>query len=120
MVQMARNYHNSIQHKDCPDEHARMMATEISLEKCNVHLSETEFKEMDKNLTTEDIGEALKLSNDGKASGLDGIPYEFYKLLDILFRRSEGTDQNLFDVLSFLAKLYADIETYGIVQSSKF
>jgi len=120
MAEMAQNYHNSIQDKDSPDEYARMMATEITLEKCNIHLSEMEFKEMDKNLTTEDIEETLRLSHNGKAPGLDGIPYEFYKLLDILFHRSRGADSEMFDVLAFLTKVYADIELHGIVQSSKF
>jgi hypothetical protein len=41
MAEMARNYHNSIQERDGPDEYARMMATEIALEKCNIRLSET-------------------------------------------------------------------------------
>ncbi len=58
MAEMARNYHNSIQGRDSPDEYARMMATEIALEKCNIRLSETEFKEMDNNLPTRDIDEA--------------------------------------------------------------
>jgi hypothetical protein len=60
---MARDYHNSSQEKDVSDEYGRMMATEISLEKCDVHLSESEFKE----ITVEDLGYALKLSNNGKA-----------------------------------------------------
>jgi hypothetical protein len=50
MAKMARDYHNSIQHRDLPDEYGRMMATEITVEKCNVRLSENEFKEMDKDL----------------------------------------------------------------------
>jgi hypothetical protein len=64
----------STQHKDTPDEYARMMAIEITLEKCNVRLSEPEFNDMDKDLTIEDIEEALRLSHNGKAPGLDGIP----------------------------------------------
>ncbi|KAJ7909671.1 hypothetical protein B0H13DRAFT_2661357 [Mycena leptocephala] len=34
---MARDYHNSIQDKDLPDDYGRIMATEITLEKCNNH-----------------------------------------------------------------------------------
>jgi hypothetical protein len=45
--------------------------TEITLEKCNVRLSESEFKEMDKTLDAEDVGDALRLSNNGKAPGMD-------------------------------------------------
>jgi hypothetical protein len=79
MAQMARDYHDSVQRKDLPDEYGRIMATEITLEQCQVRLSKTEFENMDKELRYEDIGEALKLSNNGKAPGMDGLPYEFYK-----------------------------------------
>jgi ankyrin repeat protein len=37
----------------------------------DVNLLESEFKEMDKEMTAEDIGYALKLSNNGKATGID-------------------------------------------------
>jgi hypothetical protein len=60
---------------------------------------------MDKELTTEDISDTLKLSNNGKAPGLDGIPYEFYKMLDIIFQHRKGTDHKMFDVLAFLTSL---------------
>jgi hypothetical protein len=69
MTDMARDYHNSIQDKDLSEEQGRIMATEITLEKCNVHLSESEFTEMDKALDTQDVGEALRLSNNGEAPG---------------------------------------------------
>ncbi|KAJ6534056.1 hypothetical protein DFH09DRAFT_1092216 [Mycena vulgaris] len=87
MAKMARDYHDSIQHKDQPDKYGRMLATKIMLEKWDVWLSEHEFKkmeEMDKAITVEDLASALKLSNNGKAPGIDEIPYEFYKILDIL------------------------------------
>ncbi|KAJ7837859.1 hypothetical protein B0H14DRAFT_2588948 [Mycena olivaceomarginata] len=73
----AKGYHpkESIsEFKDQPDEYGRILATKITLEKCKVRLSEIEFNEMDKELTTGDIGDALKLSNNGRAPGLDGIP----------------------------------------------
>jgi hypothetical protein len=118
--QMARDYHESTQHKETPDEYARMMATEITLEKCNLRLSEPEFNDMDNDLTIEDIEEALRLSHNGKAPGFDGIPYKLYKLLDILYRQSRKTKSETFNILAFLTKLYADIEQYGIIQGSKF
>jgi hypothetical protein len=60
---MARDYYDSIQTKDCPDEYSRMMATNITLEKCSVQLSKMEFDEIDKDLTTGDISEALRLGS---------------------------------------------------------
>ncbi|KAJ7690926.1 hypothetical protein B0H14DRAFT_2229980, partial [Mycena olivaceomarginata] len=114
MAEMAQAYYDSIQEKDLPDEYGRMMATEITLEHCDVHLSENEYADMDEELTAEDLVEALRLSNNGKAPGMDGITYEFYKLLNIIFKQSKGSDKEVFDVLSFLKKLYQDIEKHSI------
>ncbi|KAJ7113495.1 hypothetical protein C8R44DRAFT_741090 [Mycena epipterygia] len=50
-----------VQRNDLSDEYGRIMATEITLEKCNVRLSQNEFKEMDKEMSAEDIQSALKL-----------------------------------------------------------
>ncbi|KAJ7861560.1 hypothetical protein B0H14DRAFT_2296401, partial [Mycena olivaceomarginata] len=84
------------------------------LEKCDVHLTESEVDEMDKEMSAEDVRDALKLSNNGKTPGMDGITYEFYKILDILFEESRGTENESFVVVGFLAKLYEDIESFGM------
>jgi hypothetical protein len=90
MAEMAQGYYDSIQEKDLPDEFGRMMATEITLEHCDVHLSDNEYTEMDEELTAEDLTDTLRLSNNGKAPGMYGIPYEFYKLLKANVR-TKGT-----------------------------
>ncbi len=61
MAQMARDYHNTVQAKDLPEEYGRLMATEIVLEKCEVHLSEDQYYQMDKELTGEDIREGPEI-----------------------------------------------------------
>jgi hypothetical protein len=71
-------------------------------------------------ITSDEMGEALRLSNNDKAPGVDGIPYEFYKLLDILFQLSKNSDQEGFNVLAFLTELYEDVENYGIVPNTQF
>ncbi|KAJ7847013.1 hypothetical protein B0H14DRAFT_2357352 [Mycena olivaceomarginata] len=120
MAQMARDYYDSVQYKDQPEEYGRMLATEITLEKCKARLSEGEFNDIDAELAAEDIAEALRLSNNGKYPGIDGIPYEFYKTLNILHQESKGTDHESFDVLGFLQLVYVDIKKYGIVASTHF
>jgi hypothetical protein len=120
MAQLARDYHNTVQGKDLPDEYSRLMATEIVLEKCDAHLSERQYREMDRELTGEDIREALKFSKNGKAPGLDGIPYEFFRILDIKFQQMKGTLQVTFDIMNFLARLYRHIEVNGITKDTNF
>jgi hypothetical protein len=89
MAQMARDYHETIQEKDLPDEYGRILATELVLEKCNVHISEDEYRQLDNDLTESDIREALKLSKTGRSPGLDGLPYEFFRMLDIKFQQNK-------------------------------
>lgn len=96
------------------------MATESIMDKCNAHLSEGEFNELEKALTNEEVGAALRLSNNATAPGVDGIPFEFYKLLDILFRQGKAISLNLFDVLGFLTREYTDIEDHGMSDNCKF
>jgi hypothetical protein len=117
MAQMARDYHEAIQEKDLPDEYGRILATEVVLEKCKVHLSEDEYHQLDKDLTENDIREALKLSKTGKSPGLDGLPYEFFRMLDIKFQQNKET---AFDIMSLLAKLFTHIESYGITEGTNF
>lgn len=96
------------------------MVTEIVLEKCQVHLSQEQFTDMDRHLTPVDPDDAVRLSNNGKAPGLDGLPFEFYKILDILFQQSKGSDHEKFDILTFLTRLYEDIEVFGIAADTHF
>jgi hypothetical protein len=65
-----------------------MMATEMTLEQCKVRLSEGEYKEMDKELRAEDLEKALRLSNNGKAPGVDGIPMNSTKFWRSSFDRA--------------------------------
>lgn len=120
IARMARDYHDSIQRKDLPEEYGRMMATQIVLEQCHVHLSESEFQKLDKSLTEDNIRNALKLSKNGRAPGLDGIPYEFFRILDITYKRTKGSEQETFNVINFLTKLYTHIEDHGITKGTNF
>jgi hypothetical protein len=84
-----------------------------------VHWIRYSFLQMDKELTAEDIQEALKFpKKNGKAPGLDGIPYEFFRMLE--FHQTKGTSQVTFDIMSFFARLYTHIETNGITRGTNF
>jgi hypothetical protein len=90
------------------------MCTEEVLEKCDAHLSQNEYNEMNKDLTEEDIWNALKLSNNGKAPGIDGIQYEFFKAMDIEYQKYKDKPGGAFNILGFLADLYHNIEQFGL------
>jgi hypothetical protein len=79
MAQMARDYHEAIQEKGLPDEYDRILATEVVREKCKVHLSDNEYREMDKELTENDIREAFFLWDGKRARISDDAMYSSVK-----------------------------------------
>jgi hypothetical protein len=85
MAEMARDYHDKTQDMDQPDEYSKILATSIVLEDCNKYLTETQHAKLDEKLNVDDINTALKMSKNGSAPGLDGLPYEFYSWLHILY-----------------------------------
>jgi hypothetical protein len=72
---------------------------------------------MEQHLLAFEVRNALKLSNNGSAPGTDGLPYEFYKWLEIECK-NEGEDA--WDIMEFLELLYEDIETYGMAPNTDF
>lgn len=121
MTKMAREYHDTMQLVDVPDDdYGRMMCTEEVLTKCDVHLSQHEYNELNKDLTEDDIRNALKLSSNGRASGVNGIRYEFFKMMDIEYKKSKDKPGGAFNILGYLADLYCDIEQFGIVEGCDF
>ncbi|KAJ6503808.1 hypothetical protein C8R45DRAFT_818204 [Mycena sanguinolenta] len=116
MAEMARDHHENIQILDKPDHYAKQMATSMVLEDCQAHLSEPQHNMINEELKADEIRTALKLSKNGSVSGLDGLPYEFYKWLTI---RHEANNERL-DIITFLTELYADIEKHGIQKGTDF
>jgi hypothetical protein len=121
MAKMARDYHEATQYVDVSeDDYGRMMCTEEVLEKCDARLSKNEYNEMNKNLTEEDIQNALKLSSNGKAPGIDGIRYEFFKAMDIEYKKYKDKPGGAFNILACLADLYRDIGQFGLSDGCNF
>ena len=70
-------------------------------------------------LTEEDVRSALKLSNNDRAPGVNGIRYEFFKILDIEYKKFKDKP-GAFNIMGFLADLYRDIEQFGIADGCNF
>jgi hypothetical protein len=120
MAEMARDYHEKTQDMDQPDEYSRILATSIVLDDCNKYLTENQHAKLDEKLNIEDINTALKMSKNGSAPGLDGLPYEFYSWLQIRFEDDKNAERDVFDILGLLTELYSDIETHGILRGTNF
>jgi hypothetical protein len=121
MANMARDYHNKIQ-----KERAEVLP-EIREEKIKTVLECTTRKVteergelMKARLTLEEVRYALRRSANYKAPGLDGIPYEVWKVLDQRYESCKKENKRGFDVLGILHRVYNDIEQYRMVKGTGF
>jgi len=77
MASLARNYHNDLQYQDQYPPEERKEAIDCSLNNIQSRASQPHKEHLSALFTEENILEALTQSALGKASGPDGIPYEF-------------------------------------------
>ena len=49
-------------------------------------LSNDQVREIEQEITLEDVTESLKTCDNAKSPGIDGIPYEFYKMMPFLLK----------------------------------
>ena len=122
MAELARNYHEKLQLDGIPDgesEELRQQNIQDALSEVNTHLDEEQATHLGSKVTRPEVVEALRKSAPGKATGVDGIPYEFWTALDAQWRRDEGAE-NSFDCLALLSLVYSDVETYGTSPNAGF
>ena len=83
----------------------------------NVNDHELELTDLDEEISEEDINAALQLTENDKATGMDGIPYNFYKCLNCTFKADSkaenAKEEELFDIIEALTMVYQDIEKHG-------
>jgi hypothetical protein len=63
---------------------------------------------------------ALCLAKNGSATGMDGCPYELWKILQERHDISTKQDKPSFDIIKTLTILFTDIQTHGVNDKSEF
>jgi exonuclease III len=132
MAEIARKYHEDLLSSGLhPDETERETAIEDVLGEVSNDsiLSDLAKAEMDKPINSDIIRLALSESANNTAPGINGIPYEFWKMLatpsDTATQDKgrepsypeDGADP---DIIETLTKIYGDIEKYGVHEDSAF
>ncbi|KAJ7667711.1 Endonuclease/exonuclease/phosphatase, partial [Mycena polygramma] len=121
MATMARNYHNKIQFEGrntAADEREAKIQTVLG--RTARTTTDEQKEELKRKLTRLDVKNALKLSANKKAPGLDGITYEVWKVLDSRYETAISLEKSALDVLGALLTTYNDIETHGMVPGLRF
>ena len=121
MANIAQNYHNNVQLIGINrDPSLKEEATQEVLNNIQIWIDPEHFTKLESKMTTGNVLEALRLSANNKAPGLDGIPYEVWKSLKDRSDSVQGTDKKALDIIKVLTMVYNDIETHGIVKGTNF
>ncbi len=65
-------------------------------------------------ITNKQIEKVLKHSKNSSAAGLDGIPYEFWKRLQRRYNEKIKMNQEGYDIIRLLTKVYNHIEENSV------
>ncbi|KAJ3925241.1 MAG: hypothetical protein NXY57DRAFT_907330 [Lentinula lateritia] len=121
MAKMMKNHHENLQNDEVPiDEIQREATIGKILGNIHIHLSEESAEELGQILDETDVQEALKLSANYKAPGINGITYEIWKLIHARFKDAKAHNKPAFNIIQTLCRVYNDIELHGMVPETKF
>lgn len=117
MAELARDYHDSVQRTDSPgfSNDAQRTAMQSVLADIPSQLDGADSELLASEVSKDDIKRALKLTQTGRAAGLDGIPYEFWSA----FARGDSSE-GAYNSLEHLAIVFSDIDSFGLSPDSPF
>ena len=118
MAELARSYYENLQQKDLSPPDVRVAAIDNVLSKVHTSLPEDEVEKLDQKITLEEVSLTLKDLPNGKATGLDGLPYEFWKWLGPTpINRADGDPSNFNECLH---EVFLDIQHHGVAPDTNF
>ena len=123
MAELARDYHEELQQQGIDKDEtqdARQQAIAAALSDVDTSLPSEGATLLEGSITRGEVREALRQSAMGKATGTDGIPYEFWSAIDKHWEASQKEKTDAFDGLTFLTTVYQDIETFGTCANAGF
>ncbi|KAI0710986.1 Endonuclease/exonuclease/phosphatase, partial [Earliella scabrosa] len=123
MAEMARNYHYKVQADDesvkPPDQ--READIRSALNAIHVALTEEQADEMGEAISREECEMALKFSKSGSAPGLDGLPYELWKILHERYKEDSRVEGRApLDVVGMMHLVFEDVRQHGVSARTSF
>ena len=124
MADLARQYHQNLQHDPGPPPSEPQRAQQIRKPLDAVPRAQTledpRETRMNALLDKNSVIEALNHSKNGTATGTDGCPYELWKALKRRHENDVKAGRKGFDIANVLTIVYQDIQTYGLEKTSNF
>jgi ribonuclease HI/exonuclease III len=125
MARLAQEYHNNLQRDGLTDqgdqeEHERSLNEILSTIPENQQMQEPMHTTMNQNATEAQVEEALRLSKNGSATGMDGCPYELWKSLHSRYQTARQMNKDGFNIIKVLTEVINDIQIHGVEPDSNF
>ena len=125
MAELARNYHNDLQNEGLrlppnSPEYARKSQATLNEIPASQKLPDTPDDESDWEITPEQVKKAIHIAKSGSATGVDGCPYELWKVLDAHFEKAKKEEKEGFDIAYALTVVFTDIQEHGTDERSGF
>ena len=123
MADLAKAYHDKLQQDGLPqeledhEERINLILNEIPREQT---LNQTDSLTMNQRVTEAQMEEALHLSKNGSATGMDGCPYELWKALKSRHVRTAGEGKASFDIIKVMTLVLRDIQQKGVDGDTQF
>ncbi|KAK0500302.1 hypothetical protein EDD18DRAFT_1068941 [Armillaria luteobubalina] len=121
MANIGRDYHDQLQGLRWPVSIAeRTDRIKAAMECIKSEVPPDLLRIFEDLLSREDVQEALELSANNKAPGLNGIPYEVFKIINSWYEESLKDGEPGFDIITVLQLVFNDIERHGLRPGSRF
>lgn len=123
MAELTRNYHDGLQDAPIdppvPDDY-RAVKIEEAIASITVQPREEHRTALGARYSEDMVRHTIRVAPGGKASGIDGIPYELWRTLDDRYVRRREAGEEAFNISLVLAELYNDISDHGLEHGSHF
>ncbi|KAJ7579540.1 hypothetical protein C8J56DRAFT_733544, partial [Mycena floridula] len=123
MAEQLRDYHESLQNDGVNEDNTESCEDDINtvLEQINVRLQNNQRDKVAEPVSEEEVNTLLDRLANGKAAGIDGIPYEFWRALKPEFERdTKNKVKNTLDVVKLLILVFNDIQNHGMAKGTGF
>ncbi|KAJ3969517.1 hypothetical protein EV361DRAFT_828384, partial [Lentinula raphanica] len=122
MAELAKEYHSSLQGLGIDDnrEAEREVAINETVDQIKTAVDPEQQAQLSEECSALRVREALKLTKNNSAPGLDGVPYELYKTIIRQCDDDRKAEKETFDMLTLMAAAFNDIARFGIVEGSDF
>jgi len=123
MAELAKEYYEKLQTQFLTPKKIKEAKTKETPENINIQLEEIDKQELNEILKEKDIEKIIKCLPNGKATGTDGIPYEFWKKLNKEYHIDASKEQppsETYNIAKTLTTVFNDIEKHGIIEETNF